>query len=331
MLKNSDPKNLAHNILKLSDFFIENPASETPWNEPWAQEAYLNYFHPLNLERITSVFQEATSLGFFKDLDHFIDFGAGLGAATQAFLNLEPSPSIASTLTSPTLPSMHMVLIEKSQQAQDLAKKMFPPNVKLNWHQQIPDTLKKKSSNKSVFVFSYSFTEIETLPKEALLAEALVFLEPSTRQDGRNLMSLRSQLIQKGFYIWAPCVHQNDCPLLTQSKSDWCHHRIKYEAPQAFRSIEEYLPMKNKTLTYSYLLARKTQPPEHLKSKTRVIGDILDEKGKTRVAICKGSEREYLSWLKRNKAPFEIQRGQLIELPTQLEKKGNELRIVSCP
>ena len=70
-------------------------------------------------------------------------------------------------------------------------------------------------------------TEIADLPQHWDEFEALMILEPATSQDGRKLLELRSQLIQKGYSIWAPCLHQLACPLLTKSKTDWCHDRTR--------------------------------------------------------------------------------------------------------
>jgi len=154
-------------------------------------------------------------------------------------------------------------------------------------------------------------------------------IEPSTQDDGRRLMEVRQELIDKGFHIWAPCTHQGKCPLLTQSKKDWCHDRIHLNMPEWFLNIEKNLKFKNRTVTFSYLLARKTAASAV--TSARVVGDMLEEKGKTKVMICKGEEREFLSWLHRDKLKMDIHRGQLIELDFPLEAKGSELLILKKP
>jgi len=58
---------------------------------------------------------------------------------------------------------------------------------------------------------------------------------------------------------------------------------------------------------------------------SRVIGDTLREKGKTRQAICRNSEREFLAWLKKSGPASEIPRGSLISSQIYI-KVGNELR-----
>lgn len=311
-----DSLEIADNVLKLSDYFIKNPDGETPWAEPWAQSAYLHYYHVLNLKRLEYVFQQASTLGFFEQIEKLIDYGAGLGAATLCALSLQKESQ---------LPRLEHHLIEKNTFAKKMASESFGDLVDLKWHSQLSD-LKNLTKTNMVFVFSYSLTELQQIPTEALNAEALIFVEPATRQDGRLLMKLREQLLQKGFFAWAPCVHQKECPLLHQSKTDWCHHRILNTPDEKFLEIEKHLPIKNKTLTFSYLLVRKRPPPAALQNKIRVIGDPLVEKGKVRMAICRNTEREYLSWLTRESTPNLPERGQLIAPPLSFEKKGNELR-----
>ena len=85
--------------------------------------------------------------------------------------------------------------------------------------------------------------------------------------------------------------------------------------------------MKNRTLTTSYLLMRKTKPSEiHA---ARVVGDTLKEKGKDRQMICRGPDREFLAWMHKNKLQQDIPRGTLIEVPDTLQKVSNELRVTS--
>ncbi len=172
-------------------------------------------------------------------------------------------------------------------------------------------------------VFSYSLTELDQIPRWSLNSEALLIIEPSTQQDGRKLLELRQNLIEQKYFIWSPCPHQQACPLYVGSKTDWCHDRVHFSKPTWFEEVEKYLPMKNGTLTFSYLAARKTAPP--LPSWSRLVGDQLHEKGKTRQLICRGPEREFLSWLHRQGEVPVYDRGDRVLL-TDFEKKSNELR-----
>ncbi|QDK46695.1 hypothetical protein DOM22_16805 [Bdellovibrio sp. ZAP7] len=305
----SDSKELAKCVLALSDFFITQPEGQTPWHESWAQVAYLCYYLPLNAVRLRAVIGEGEKRGFFQDLEDVYDFGAGLATAS---LSLSETQNLKYTL------------IERATEPQRLIEKYFPFFKSQEWIRTIGSS-QIKNPKKSLALFSYSLTELSDLPAWAYECEALMIAEPSTQQDGRKLMELRAKLLEKGFHVWAPCTHEGPCPLLTQSKTDWCHDRIHFDAPKWFLNMEEQLPMKNRTLTTSYLLMRKTKPEAI--AAARVVGDTLKEKGKDRQMICRGSDREFLAWMHKFKIQQEIPRGALIEIPEGLQKVSNELRV----
>ncbi|MBK9323305.1 MAG: hypothetical protein IPM97_10250 [Bdellovibrionaceae bacterium] len=301
-----DSKKLATAIKQLSDFFIENPDGQTPWSQPWAQIAYLAYFLPLNHARTQAVAREATTLGFLTGLDHVIDFGCGFGTASLALEEY----------------FKHFTLVER---AKDICSRYsFLPTDKVQWVNKLE---KITEPGKTLTVFSYSLTELCELPPWAKKSEALMILEPSTQSDGRELMTLRQKLIDDGFKIWAPCPHQGKCPLLTLSKTDWCHDRIHFAMPPWFEAIEHHLPMKNQTLTMSYLLARRSLVPTPSPQKARTVGDRLKEKGKDRQMVCRGEEREFLAWLHKSGVDQEIPRGVLIDIPEDAPKISNEIRL----
>lgn len=304
-----DSKALAKAVLMLSDYFIANPDAPTPWHESWAQIAYLSYFLPLNATRLHRLVNEAENRGFFQGIEHVIDFGAGLATAS---------------LTLAEKQAFKFYLVERAQEPQKLIEKFFPQFKPAEW-QRTWSSSKVRDPQKTLALFSYSLTELSDLPDWAYGCEALMLVEPSTQQDGRKLLALRQKLLDKGFYAWAPCTHQLACPLFTQSKHDWCHDRVHFAAPSWFLKMEEQLPMKNRTLTMSYVLMRKTPPPKL--TAARVVGDRLEEKGKDRQLICRSPEREFLAWMHKTGLRQEIPRGVLIEVPSDLQKVSNELRV----
>lgn len=303
-----DSKKIAEAIKRLSDFFIQNPQASTPWNEAWAQVAYLCYFLPLNQVRVQAVVQEAKAQGFFTGLTEVIDFGSGPGTASLAL----------------TEHFSKFTLIEKAKEF--CSRLDFLPATQTTWAAVAPTF---QAPRETLGVFSYSLTELKSLPTWTKQIEALMILEPATQQDGRKLLELRQNLIETGYSLWAPCTHQGPCPLLTQSKNDWCHDRIFFDMPLWFAEIERHLPMKNQTLTTSYLLARRLKPALRKTSIGRTVGDSLKEKGKSRQLLCRSPEREFLAWMHKSGEPQEIPRGVLVEIPEDAQKVSNELRLKS--
>lgn len=304
-------KSVSDAVLQLSDFFISQPDNQTPWDHAYCKLAYRHYYFPLNYIRNERVIQQGLNNHFFKHIDHTIDWGAGPGTASLALKN--------------NLNLRSQFIIERSTTAMSEFKDIYNQLQSLT----VIHDLKKVQvdPNKTLLTFSYSLTEMTELPPGWNQFEALMILEPSTRDDGRKLLELRQKLIDNSYTIWAPCLHQKCCPLLIHSKNDWCHDRVHVNAPDWFKKVEQYLPFKNNTITTSYLLARKSKPQFDTKNKIRLIGDSMEEKGKTRQLICRGEEREFLTWMHKEITPQVLPRGEIIDLPENHELKSNEIRV----
>lgn len=300
----NDIKTIAKAVLRMSDFYAEKPADETPWAEEWCQQAQLFYFLPLNFIRNCAVVAEGLRLNFFTGIQSACDFGAGLGAAHFAL--------------KAQVPELRLNEIEISSVAKELRRELDPT---ATFSEQIQGDL---------FVASYSLTEnqMERLTPKITRFKNILILEPSIREDSRRLLKLRENLQSEGFSLWAPCTHQEACPLLHQSATDWCHDRIHFEAPEWFSALESQLPIRNENLTFSYLLASQRPPPK-MENLARMTGDTLREKGKTRQLFCRSERREFLSMLSRDGELPEISRGAVIEVPQNGASIGTEYRIKS--
>ena len=304
-------------IQRLSDFFVTKPDDLTPWDYEYCQIAYRYYYLPLNFIRNFEVIKRGLQVDFFKDLTTSVDWGCGPGTASLALTKVLPFKLQKQLLIdqSKTV-HRHFADIHRELSNHELSNELSLKELNLNYA-------------KSLLVLSYSLTEMSELPTGFDQFDSLMILEPSTQDDGRKLQQLREKLIAYGYYIWAPCVHQQKCPLLHESKTDWCHDRFHVNAPAWFLDFEKHLPFRNRTITTSYLLAKRTQSASYTKNAARTVGDSVEEKGKNRQLVCRSSQREFLTWMHKNKNVQIIPRGELIELPEDIELKSNELRINS--
>lgn len=312
------PQTLARSIKRMADFYVENPTAPTPWQESWCQEAQLAYYFPLNFLRNLRVFQELKKLHFFNQPLIWHEFGVGLAPSLEAFAQCHaPQNLIQETRLIETSTFAKTACSERLQ-----TKLSSPPR----WLREMPRSLPKSS----FLMMSYSLTELDSFPEWSWEAHSIVIIEPSTREDGRRLMDLREMALERGFKAVAPCTHSLPCPLLVNSQRDWCHDRIALSRPAWMLAIEEFLPFSNPTLTLSYLALERSEKPNPQYSentcKARVVGDLLEEKGKTRQLICRNSEREFLSFLKKDGPSHQFKRGDIIELIEPITKKGEELR-----
>jgi hypothetical protein len=346
-----EPGITAQCILKQSDFYIENPKSTTPWDKEFARRSQLAYYLPLNLVRSLRTFSQLKSnplrnyQDFFSTIENYWELGSGLSPSYFALLEEFPNLKFA-----------NVNFIESSAYAQELHKNLLDKYLQIKktiaadsdktaglstavgsaaagtyshqWTRQHPS--KDIDLSQSLVVCSYSLTELDSPPDWLFRAKALIIIEPATREDGRKLLKLRNQLIERGYLIWAPCLHQQACPLLAETKNDWCHDRIHFEKPEALQKIENLLPIKNETLTFSYLIAHKRSDNKiAVETLVRVTGDFLNEKGKSKQMVCRNSRREFLTQLKRHTDPMEYQRGDLLKIEGPVKLVGNEIRLIA--
>lgn len=337
-----DHKKIADCIVKLSDHFNQKNPGPTPWKQDWCKIAYLTYYSPLNELRMLSVLQECQRVGFFATEETILDFGSGLGSSGNALaqlLSLKKDLQFKLRLLELEPNDLARNFLQEIRAAQS---KQMDQAILLNRGYSTAtvttadiEKLATGPHKPTTLILSYSLVESHQLPAIAESVDRLIILEPSTGDRGRKLMELRAQWIKKGYRAWAPCTHQEACPLLVHSQRDWCHDRIHFNRPTWFASIEKYLPMKNATLTFSYLALGKL-PKEDSESaaayqnRARVVGDLLPEKGKDRQLICRDSERVFLTWMHRDwegqPTRIEIPRGSLIEAP-DVDQKSDELRV----
>ncbi len=297
---------LPSHIKRLSDIYVSGQGSADIWQDQGLAEAYLSYFLPLNSVRLLHAWSLIDSAQLLSGTEHIYEYGSGPGTAQISLSECSKLPWTCN---------------EKSPEAQKIHSELAN---KLGFSQPEFTEFQNVKEN-SLGVFSYVLTEA-ALPKWAYDCDSLFILEASMREASRNLMQLRQQLIDKGFSILAPCTHQKACPLLTHTNKDFCHFRVHFDPPEYFKKLEEKLPMKNRSLTYSFLVAKKIKAPTYKENIGRVLGEAIYEKGKIRQPFCRNEEREQLSWLRRGKEIQPPESGSLLELPDDVQKKGHEIR-----
>lgn len=308
----NNSSSLSQAILQLSEIYNSGRGGPSIWDDKDLCAAYFSYYMPLNYMRCLYAIQKIPK--GLRLSTSLVDYGSGLGAASFALNSLYHEKKF--------------FLFEPSKSALNQSRRLSEVVSLKNQFEFVSNEKNLKSQLKKPFdlFLSYSLNEMSQLPDLAQEAENIFILEPSTREAGRKLQALRQSLIQNGYSVWAPCLHQFDCPLLTQSKTDWCHTRMHISMPSWFKKIENHLPMKNNSLTLSYLIVSRQTPKDYSELTLRVIGDTLFEKGKTRQSVCRNSNREYLTWMTKSEEAPLLPRGEVVVVESELELKSNELR-----
>ena len=306
-------KQVARSVRELSDYYLQNPGARTPWDKSYCKTAYLNYFLPLNTARLQPVMNEVARFLPQASVSEVWDFGAGLGAAQWALEAL------------PGWDSRPLYALEADRSAVELYRELIPV-LGGSWPVQFVQRAEPRPG--ALAVFSYSFLEMQNSVPDLNAFEHLLIVEPSTQERGRALMETRDRLMKSGLHPLAPCTHAHACPLLANSARDWCHMRMHFQAPAWFQELEEHLPMKNRTLTYSYLLMSRSIQDHEWRDSARAIGDTLVENGKTKQMICRGPKREFVSWLHRFGPPPEIPHGALIRGVEKAELNNDDKQLI---
>ena len=299
------PKELAKAIMSASNNY-QSSDSTTPWGDPKGQAAYLAYFFPLNYIRSLKVIDEAKHWNLFDGVSESMDFGCGPGTFSKALLQ-DADINIDRITGVDNHRELASLFLDSTRQRTELQFQTEPI---------------KPRTRQSLLIASYVLNEISDIPRWLIDFKRIIVMEPSTKQMFPKLQDLRDHLIDKGYNIVAPCPHHLECPL-SQSKKDWCHDRVHWQQPSWFEKIENELPIKNRTLSFSYLIV--TREPVERPDYWRVVGDDLVEKGKTRWMLCRNENREFLSHLKRQGKAPEVYRGDRIHLK-EWQLKGQEIR-----
>lgn len=297
-------KERSKDILQASSHYIFEENSSL-WDQNWFFESYITYFLHNQASRLFRVLSQ--NQNFLRKIESVVDFGCGPGTAHMVFSSLISK-------------NTKWKNIDSSSRALEAAKKLSS-HYELKSQFQVGNKIPQPSQRGELLLLSFSLCEgIEE--QNIFNFDNVIILEPGQKQPSKNLITLRKKFIEEGFTILAPCVHQDSCPM-NLSKRYWCHDSAL--KPSFLNQYE--LPFSEHRLSYSYLIASRVFQTESVHNQVRVVGDQQKEKGKTKIAICRNPEAEFLTWLNKSKLCPKISRGDLVYLPQEAEKKGQEIRL----
>uniref|UniRef100_UPI00263127EF small ribosomal subunit Rsm22 family protein n=2 Tax=uncultured Bilophila sp. TaxID=529385 RepID=UPI00263127EF len=85
---------------------------------------------------------------------------------------------------------------------------------------------------------------------------AALFVEPGTRLGGTLTAKLRETALEEGLVPFAPCPHQEPCPLLDSRERRWCHATLLAEAPAWLSELARTAHLPKDSLSLSFMLLR---------------------------------------------------------------------------
>lgn len=190
-----------------------------------------------------------------------------------------------------------------------------------------------------LLLVSHVVPELDEAGTAALLAQveraqAVIFVEPGTREVSRKLIALRERLIGK-MNVVAPCVHQAACGMLTpENERHWCHffaqppNEVFTDRGWALFSRELSIDLRSLPVSFLVLDRRPVSPyPE---KSVRMIGHPREYKGHMLILGCDAQGVADKRLQKRTVPGFykEIEKRRASNLQ-QWETEGTEITGIS--
>lgn len=262
------------------------------------RKAYALYYTTTN---ILKPFIPLKELFIKRDLTtplYALDLGAGTGAAALGLLHFLHQSDFKS--------EVHLTLVDAVEQ--NLADATTIINA---YAKSLPYTVTIATRTKNIADRDLSFTkqfdfimmmntlnELDVSGDQQLLRMftsslrpdgAMLLIEPAARPSSRRLLEFRDIAVDGDFTVYAPCTRQAGCPALLD-EGDWCHTEVSWERPAFIKYIDDLIGTLRLSLKYSYVILNRNGQTLHDRlghqSLSRVVSEVLDEKGRIRFFLC---------------------------------------------
>jgi ribosomal protein RSM22 (predicted rRNA methylase) len=261
--------------------------------------AYAAVRSPATFAASGAALVEAHRLAPDLEMESLLDLGAGTGAASWAAVEVFDS-------------LRQLSLIEQDRELIELGRKLAQVSGQdslrsAEWRMANLRMLTEFPPH-DLIVCSYSLGEIEAAAAAQILKAAwqaagkmLVIVEPGTMKGFETIRAARTQLIEAGAFLIAPCPHHDACPL---KESDWCHFSARFERSPLHRRL------KGGTLGYedekfSYVAFSK-QPASPVNA--RILRHPMRQAGYTQLQLCAAEGLQSITVTKRDKAAWRCAR-----------------------
>ena len=341
---------LAQTVAQLSHLFTKERSglTQTYLEDPVLAAAYLQYFMPVNLAKVSVLLDEMPVpdvAGRFSVLD----VGAGPGTGALAVLDWWQRQTLKGELAVTAVDKSSMAL----RQAQRLWKMVCEAEGIVTARVDVVEGGIERTACAGkimtqapydVIILANSLNEIAADLSDPFAVRSkvlsslldalsphgtLMIVEPALRETSRALYQIRDQLLQEDrCTVYSPCLHENGCPALL-NPYNWCHEERAWEPPALIQEIDTQVGFIKDALKFSYLLLRKDgkrivnrQPDVH-----RVVSELRVMKGEKRAWLCNELGRQEVGRQDRLASPDNAvfdqwRRGDIV----QIEKVSHKER-----
>ena len=298
------PAPLGPDVMRLSALFTDQRGSRstTYMREPAMRRAYLAFFVPHNVARLSSLLLQAHQEGLLPGTAPrtVLDLGSGpLSGVLAAWCVYGALPATtgpwatAVDLSRSALDAGLSVLRRLGVDVSGVATlERSIGGAPGSWLPQHPvdlviaaNVLNELSDPRDVG----PRRRLVTAARSALSATGrLLVVEPAMRIETRALMALRDELVADGVGILSPCRGARTCPLL-QTRGDWCHQELRWDKrPATYLALERDARLPKGLLAAAHLLlGPATEPTPAPTTGLRVVGGLMrDPQGVERRYAC---------------------------------------------
>lgn len=249
----------------------ERGGGELPyWSAPRLASAYLRYFLPWNLVRLTRLLQALDLPEFGPEERLALDLGSG--PLTLPLALWLARPELRDT-------ALEFVCADIAPKALELGGKIFAhvTGKDCAWRvipmrASFAEALKRLRGRPRLICAANALNEAKTgrnAPRDELagtLAEraarllgpggALLCVEPGTRLGGKLVQGLRARALDAGLAPVQPCPHAGPCPM--EGGRGWCHFSFDAQgAPEWLTRLSREAELAKKDLSLSFALLQQ--------------------------------------------------------------------------
>ncbi|WP_319764921.1 small ribosomal subunit Rsm22 family protein [Maridesulfovibrio sp.] len=263
--------------------------------DPRSLNAYLRYFLPWNLYRLSRLFQGLDIN--LPDNGIVVDLGAGPLTVAQALWIARPDLR-EKKLTFINVDRTPKPMREGNKLFQALAGENSPwrmvnvkggstSKIREKAHLLVTANMVNEASAGvriplPIWAEKFCLSMVHKLAPEG----RILIIEPGIRRSGRVLSVIRQQFVEAGFPILGPCTHEEECPMNGEHGKAWCHFNFDSEhAPAWLQKLSAQCRFEkdNVSLSFLYVGLRKeeVESPREGEMLIRAISESfrLDEGG----------------------------------------------------